>query len=64
MTAPSRPGAIVGISELEKDIMGRLLRMKPEQQKAKAKPDSVKGDAQRLRRERERQRPTAASGGD
>jgi hypothetical protein len=53
-----------GISEEEQHIMGRLLHMKPQQQKAAAKPDTPKGDAQRLRRERERLRPNVASGDD
>jgi hypothetical protein len=60
---PENRNPLAGITAEEQEIMARLLRMKPEQQKT-AKPDTVKGDAQRLRRERERQQPNAASGGD
>jgi hypothetical protein len=55
---------LTGISSEEQEIMRRLLRMKPEHQKAKAKPASAKGDAQRLRRERERLEANTASGAD
>jgi len=44
--------------------MATLLRMRPERQKAAAKPATVQGEAQRRRREKERQRPTVAIGGD
>jgi hypothetical protein len=47
-------GALPGISEVERRIMGNLLRMAPEQQKAAAKPSSGRAQAQRRRRERER----------
>jgi len=53
-----------GVSKREQDIMARLLRMPPEQQKAAARPATAQADAQRRRRERERQQPTSASGGD
>lgn len=43
-----------GISERDRAIMSRLLRMKPEQQKDSPKPQSAQGEAQRRRRERER----------
>jgi hypothetical protein len=52
-----------GISEREREIISRLLRMPPERQKAAPKPLTSKGEAQRLRRERERQRPIEASDG-
>jgi hypothetical protein len=57
-------GPLTSISSEEQEIMARLLRMKPEQQKDAPKPATAQADAQRRRRERERQRPNAASGGD
>jgi hypothetical protein len=53
---------LVGISEQEREIMSRLLRMPPEQQKAAPKPATAKGEAQRRRRAQERQQPTVANG--
>jgi hypothetical protein len=55
---------LAGISSEEHEIMQRLLRMKPEPQRAKAKPETIKGAAQRLRRERERLEANAASDAD
>jgi hypothetical protein len=63
MSNSATTGPLAGISTDEQEIMGRLLRMKPAQQKT-AKPNTPKGDAQRLRREKERQQPNTASGGD
>ncbi len=42
------------ISPREKAIMRRLLRMKPEPQKAAPKPTGARAEAQRRRREKER----------
>lgn len=53
-----------GISTHEAEIMTRLLRMQPEPQKAASKPATAKGAAQRRRREKERQTPTAPTYGD
>jgi hypothetical protein len=53
--------ALSGVSKAEQRIMGRLLRMTPEQHKAAAKTTSGRAEAQRRRRERERQAPTEAS---
>jgi hypothetical protein len=44
---------LAGISERERSIMGRLLRMPRQQQKDAPKPMSGQGVAQRRRRERE-----------
>jgi len=44
-----------GISDREREIMSRMLRMPPEEQKASPKPTSSKGEAQRRRRAQERQ---------
>jgi hypothetical protein len=52
-----------GISGREQEIMSRLLRMRPEQQKAAPKPTNARAEAQRRRRENERPPPTVASGG-
>jgi len=43
-----------GVSDEERRIMGRLLRMRPEPQKAASKPTGGRAEAQRRRRERER----------
>jgi hypothetical protein len=43
----------IGISKREREIMSRLLRMPLEHQKSASKPTSTKGEAQRLRSERE-----------
>jgi len=51
------------IANRVQQIMTRLLRMRPEPQKTAPKAATPKGEAQRRRRENERQRPTAASGG-
>jgi hypothetical protein len=53
--------ALHGISERERDIMSRLLRMPRQQQKDAPKPMSGQGIAQRRRREKERQRATSAT---
>jgi hypothetical protein len=54
---------LAGVSEQEREVMSRLLRMPPERQKAAPKPTSAKGEAQRRRRAQERQQPTGANGG-
>jgi hypothetical protein len=36
---------LTGVSEREREIMSRLLRMPPEHQKAAPKPTSAKGEA-------------------
>ena len=48
---------LVGLSKDEQEIMARLLRMPPEQQKAAPKPATHRGEAQRRRRARERRNP-------
>ncbi len=45
-------------------IMAAMVKMPPEPHKAAPKANSKRADAQRLRRERERQRPTSATCGD
>jgi hypothetical protein len=64
MSDTDRLDPLASISEREREIMARLLRMPPERQKATAKPTTPQGDAQRRRREKERQQPTVAIGGD
>ena len=54
---PDAPNPLAGVSEQEREIMSRLLRMPPEPQKAAHKPASAKGEAQRRRRAKERQEP-------
>lgn len=44
-----------GISDTERQIMGRLLRQSPEQQKAAPKPDTHQAKAQQRRRRKERE---------
>lgn len=56
----TRTDSLESISEDERRIMSRLLKMKPEQQKVTPKPQTSKGEAQRRRRERERQQATGA----
>ena len=53
---------LAGLSEQEREIMSRLLRLPPERQKAAPKPTTAKGEAQRRRRAQERQQPTGANG--
>jgi len=53
--------ALFGISQRERETMKALLRMPPNQQSA-AKASSKKGDAQRRRREAERQVKAATVG--
>ena len=54
-----RADPTAGLSGTVKRVMGRLLRMPSEQQKAAPKPVGRQAEAQRRRRERER---VAASG--
>ena len=55
---------LAGVSEEERRIMERLLRMPPEPHKAAPKPTGARADAQRRRREKERERPSdGVSGG-
>jgi len=49
------PSPLDGLSETEGEVMRRLMRMRPEQQKGAPKPKTIKGEAQRRRREKERQ---------
>ena len=56
-----RKAALAGVSKAEQQIMGRLQRMAPEQQKAASKTANGRAEAQRRRRDRERQAPTKAS---
>ena len=63
MTTLDRGNPLYGLSERDREIMARLLRMKPEQQNAALKPATPKGQAQRRRREKERQHPTLANDG-
>jgi len=51
---PNDHDPLAGVSEQEREIMSRLLRMPPERQKAAPKPTSPKGEAQRRRRAQER----------
>ncbi len=46
---------LAGLSDNETQIMGRLLRMPPEPQKAALKPTGARAEAQRRRREKERE---------
>lgn len=64
MSDADRHDSLAGISDREREIMRHLLRMAPERQKAAAKPATVKGEAQRRRREKERRHPTVATGAD
>jgi hypothetical protein len=64
MSDTDRHDPLAGVSERERAIVAALLRMPPERQKAAAKPATVKGEAQRRRREKERHQPTVAIGGD
>lgn len=57
-----KKSALEGITEVERSIMGALLRMPHEAQKTSPKPSTTKGEAQRRRREIERQPPPVASG--
>ena len=43
---PEKVDPLAGVSEQERQIMSRLLRMPPERQKAATKPTSIKGEAQ------------------
>ncbi|MHB8416042.1 MAG: hypothetical protein ACYDB1_11805 [Acidiferrobacteraceae bacterium] len=52
-----------GLTGTERRIMGRLLQMPPEQQKAAPKPISPQAEAQRRRRQKEREAGATASGG-
>jgi hypothetical protein len=45
--------ALDGLSTREQEIMSRLLRMPPSQQKDAPKPKTPKGESQRRRRENE-----------
>ena len=49
---------LTGISEDERRIMERLLRMHPEPHKDVPKPTGARAEAQRRRREKERERPS------
>jgi hypothetical protein len=57
-------GSFHGLTDVERAVMGRLLRMQHEQQKTAPKPASPKGEAQRRRRERERHKPRETICGD
>jgi len=46
---------LAGLSDDEIQIMGRLLRMRPEQQKTSPKPTGARAEGQRRRREKERE---------
>jgi hypothetical protein len=60
---PESP-AFNGLSKGEREIMSRLLRMQPEEQKKSPKPGTAKGEAQRRRRENERRQLSIASDAD
>jgi hypothetical protein len=64
MSRSPNAAPLSGISTEEQEIMDRLLRMKPEQQKEASRPMTAQADAQRRRREREKQRPNTASAAD
>ena len=55
MPDPGPPSPLNGLSKSEKEIMRRLMHMRPEQQKDADRPQTAKGEAQRRRREKERQ---------
>jgi hypothetical protein len=59
----SRPhrDSMVGISDNERGVMERLLRMPREQQKAAPKPNSPQAAAQRRRRQKEKEAAAMAS---
>lgn len=54
---------LTGVSDEERRIMERLLRMPPEPHNAAPKPSGARADAQRRRRERESEHPSEASRG-
>jgi len=51
----SQKNAPAGLSEVDREIMARLLRMSPELQKDAPKSKTRKGIAQRRRRRKERE---------
>jgi negative regulator of replication initiation len=55
------PSPLDRLSESESEIMRRLLKMRPEQQKEASAPLTPKGKAQRERRAKERHAPTATT---
>jgi hypothetical protein len=55
---------LMGLSQREREIMRGLLRMPPQQHKMAQRPMSPKGEAQRHRRERERQPVTDTNSAD
>jgi hypothetical protein len=57
----SQKDPLAGLSEVDREIMARLLRMSPEPQKDAPKPATSKGIAQRQRRRKEREAASAAS---
>jgi len=63
MKHSERNEADFGLTGIEKQVMRRLLRMKPEQQKAAPKPTGARAEAQRRRREKERRHPVMPSCG-
>ena len=52
---------LVGVSDEERCIMERLLRMRPKPHKDAPKPTGARADAQRRRREKEREHLNEAS---
>jgi hypothetical protein len=54
-------GPLTNLPQRDMEIMARLLRMSPEPQKDAPKPATVKGEAQRRRREKERKHSNEAS---
>ena len=48
---------LAGVSDEERRIMERLLRMRPEPHKDAPKPTGARANAQRRRRQKERERP-------
>jgi len=55
MSDQNTKNPFVGISDEERRIMGRLLRMRPEPHQEAPKPTGTQADAQRRRRQRERE---------
>jgi hypothetical protein len=51
---------LIGLSERDLEIMARLLRTPPEQQKAVPKPTTAQAEAQRRRREKERKHSSSS----
>jgi hypothetical protein len=61
MRERSAPSALAGVSDNERRIMERLLRMPHEQQKETSKPSNGRAQAQQRRRKKEKEAAATAS---